>query len=389
MTSVAEAARFVLVDVEGFSEWVLQRPLRGYQLEAVRPVLDSVINQRGMEFVWIFARQSGKNESVAQLCAYLLNVFQRKGGQIIHTAPTGDQVATGKNRLQERLANELNDGGWRSLVKPTRTVLGKAAVVWLSGHPQAQVRGATAHLMIIFDEAQDFCQQVAETVFAPMCASTNATRLYIGTTKTANTYLARKKRELELLEAQDGRRRVFVHDWRTVAREVPAYQRFVESEIAKKGADHPAIVTEFGCRELDAAGGLFDARRQALMQGTHPPSFSPRPSALYVATLDVGGQDEGATSVEGGRPSGLANPGRDYTVCWVFEVELGGAAGPVYRAVHCLADQGSPHFGKEEGGRMKDENGDQSSAFSLQPSLADRLLSYLEYWRVAHLVADA
>lgn len=367
MGIVSNAAKTVLSDIQPFSKLVLKKPLRAYQLAAVRPVLKSIINQDGQEFVWIFSRQSGKNETVAQLCAYLLNIFQRGGGHIIHTAPTGDQVATGKARLEERLANGWNAGHWGTLRTPLQTKLGQAAVLWLSGHPQANVRGATAHHLIIFDESQDFNEHTAETVFAPMCASTNATRLYIGTTKTSNTYLARKRRELEKLQQQDGLQRVFVTDWRRVAAELPAYRRFVRAEIAKKGERHPSIVMEFNCEELDAGGGLFDARRRALMLGAHPPAATPHPLTLYVATLDVAGQDEGDPTGE------LANPGRDYTIAWIWEVDLSEKdtrGGPTYRAAACFADQGGRHF---EG----------------QANLAGRLLAWLQSWHVGHLVADA
>jgi hypothetical protein len=241
-------------------------------------------------------------------------------------------------------------------------------VLFLSGHPQANVRGATAHHLIIFDESQDFSATTAETVFAPMCASTNATRLYMGTPKTSNTYLAQKRRELEAMQKADGRQRVFIIDWRTVARELPAYKRFVEAEIRKKGIRHPSIVTEFLCDEIDAVGGLFDGRRQALMRGSHGRRDEPDPAKVYAAVLDVAGEDEG-------EPGNLENPGRDYTICWIFDVDMTQAearGGNTYRAVACFADHGSAHF-------------DDSGATA---PLAQRLLAFLELWQVAHLIAD-
>ncbi len=85
--------------------------------------------------------------------------------------------------------------------------------------------------------------------------------------------------------------------------------------------------------------------------------------------VDVAGQDEGSTELL------LSNPGRDYTVATVFEVRPGGGAGerPVYWAVDVFVDHGSRHFQESPG----------------RPSLAGRLLGFLEHWGVGHVVVDA
>ena len=92
---------------------------------------------------------------------------------------------------------------------------------------------------------------------------------------------------------------------------------------------------------IDAAGGLFDRRRQALMRGDHGRRREPELGHIYTATIDIGGQDEAATDPV----AQLANPGRDYTVVTVFDVipdQL-----PVYRAVDVLVDHGSRHFERD------------------------------------------
>ena len=53
--------------------------LRQYQVEVANAVVDSVVNQRGLTFVVIFPRQSGKNELQAQLESYLLAIFSSTG----------------------------------------------------------------------------------------------------------------------------------------------------------------------------------------------------------------------------------------------------------------------------------------------------------------------
>jgi hypothetical protein len=61
---VHEIVRSLLADVETFSRHVLRVPLRPYQLEPARAVLDSVVNRRGLSFSVMMARQAGKNQVV-------------------------------------------------------------------------------------------------------------------------------------------------------------------------------------------------------------------------------------------------------------------------------------------------------------------------------------
>ena len=58
-------------DVADFSRYISGIRLRSYQLQVARAVVDSVTQRRGLSFVVVFPRQSGKNELQAQLEAYL------------------------------------------------------------------------------------------------------------------------------------------------------------------------------------------------------------------------------------------------------------------------------------------------------------------------------
>ncbi len=77
-----EAVAALLHDVEAFNRWgIRSHPLRSYQLEPVRAVVRSVRDGLGLEFAWVFSRQSGKDETKAQLYAYLLAVYQLEGAR--------------------------------------------------------------------------------------------------------------------------------------------------------------------------------------------------------------------------------------------------------------------------------------------------------------------
>jgi hypothetical protein len=358
-------------DITPFSSLVLERPLRPYQVEPLRAILDSILSRRGLEYLLIFPRQSGKNEAVAQLLVYLLNLLQYHGGNIVYAA-TASGLGLGIQRLEERLENPWNARKWRVRARPDRRILGRAAVVFLSSHPSAFARGQTAHHLLVIDEAQDQVASHIEAVFTPMRAANNATAVYIGTVRTTSDFLWQKKLELEREQARDGLRRVYLVDPTQVTAENPAYRQFLETQVRRYGRHHPIIASEYYLEPLDATGGLFDARRRALMRGEHTRQLQPTPGHLYAATLDLAGQDEAATDPI----AQLARPGRDYTVATVFEVHYPPpgvyAPGPTFQALDLFVDHGGKHFEDHPG----------------QPSLADRLLAWLNHWQTAHLLVD-
>jgi hypothetical protein len=359
--------RHFLSDIRLFSRLVVGRPLRGYQLEPAQAILDSVLKGRGLSFAVVFSRQAGKNELSAQLEAYLLNLFRRKGGFIVKAAPTYQpQLINSKLRLEETLDNPWNRAHVRSR-QGYMIFLDRAACLFLSADPSARVVGATASILLECDEAQDVNEEKWEVEFTPMAASTNATRVFYGTVWTSKTMLARKMRELSREEQGDGRRRVFLVGWEEVAAEVPAYGEHVRKEIARKGRHHPMIKTQYFLEEIDSEGRMFDDRRQGLMQGDHGRMGGPESDRVYVATLDVAGEDEEATGDE----LRAAKPRKDLTVGTVFEVDLSTIrdpllAAPSYSVVDVFCDVGTKHT-----------------------LLYGKLRAYFEHWGVRWIVADA
>ena len=100
-----------LSDVAAFSGAVLQRPLRPYQVNVARAVLQSVEEKAGRTFTVMMPRQSGKNETSAQLEAFLLTRHQRLGGSLVKAAPTfKPQIINSIQRLSALLGNPLTAG---------------------------------------------------------------------------------------------------------------------------------------------------------------------------------------------------------------------------------------------------------------------------------------
>lgn len=326
------ALHWLLHDIGAFS-WTVwpETALRPYQLAPARAIIDSALAGDGASFAVVFARQSGKDELLAQVIAFLLIHRQLHGGEIVVAAPS--LVPQGQitlRRIEERLRAAMlfapdirTEGG--HLIR-----VGRASARFVSAGPMAQARGATASLLLVANEAQDIEPQRWDAVFDPMGASTNATTVFAGTVWTRNTLLAREMASTEKgNEAAQcsvlSTRHCFLADWRAVAREVPAYGARVRRRMAELGEQHPFIRTEYCLQPLDDAGMLFDAAKQAQMRGTHPRQHRATigGAARYALLLDVAGEAEEAGAQAATGRHGFVSPHerrRDSTALTVVEI---------------------------------------------------------------------
>ncbi len=295
MNRLSSGLAAAMLDIEPFSRLILNRPLRPYQLEPARAAIASALAHDGEQYVWRFPRQSGKNETLAHVHAYLLFLYQRVPlASIVHTAPTFDPQA--RNAMQRVLEITARNPLFKTLRTSGNTlIMGQARALFLSGAEREQPNvGSTASVLLSKDECQDLTQSYIERVFDPMTSDRNAPHIHTGTARHDGTYLAMKRRELEAMTRRDGKRRVFIIDWRDVARVNAAYGLAVESAIARRGALHPAILTEFANIETEQTGRLFDDRRLALIYAGAWPRQSARAAERSCITLDVGGASLGA-----------------------------------------------------------------------------------------------
>jgi hypothetical protein len=157
----------------------------------------------------------------------------------------------------------------------------------------------------------------------------------MGTVWSQSTLLARQMRHLRGLESADGRQRVWVVPWQTVARDLPAYGDRVRARIDQLGEGHPFIRTEYFLEELDGEGGLFPPRRLAQMRGDHPRLERARPGHHYALLIDVAGEEETRGDPAGYGDAGHAGQRRDSTALTVVEVDTASRSDgrPVYRVV--------------------------------------------------------
>ncbi len=374
--------------------------LRPYQIKIAHAIKDSIIHNRGLTFVVILPRQSGKNELQAHLFAWLLFRSASTGGRIVSVSPTfKPQTLISMERVSHSLDACLGSHGiWRSS-KGYLYLLGEARLQFFSGNSRAKVVGATADLLLSVDEAQEVSPLKFDKDFDPMTASTNATRVFWGIPWTSNTLLERERRIALQAQQKDGIQRLFYFTADDVRRFVPAYGLHVDRAIAEHGRDHPRIRSQYFCETVDAQSGMFTPARLSLLiaplsksdrvpegeglgEGMgEAPRMGVRPP--YAFLLDVAGMDECAgrlsqstllapsmgVGLAGNSPSGLGNPGRDSTALSIIEIDLSTLPTlnhPTYHVVARYSWVGENHL-----------------------AIFGKLKSLAETWHPQHIVIDA
>ncbi len=317
--------------------------LRPYQRDAGAAIVDSVMHGLGRSFVIIFPRQSGKDELMANLVAYLMACCCWMDVGMVEVNPTyKPQTINAIMRLENRLSmNFVTQQIW-SKRSDFKRMIGLCQASFLSGDGEANVVGATASLLMFINEAQDIEPAIYDKKFEPMRASSNSTAVFCGTVWTSNTLLARETRHARLEEEKDGIRRVYFYTADDVGAINKSYARFVAMVVKKHGRQNPLVRTQYFCEEIDAQAGLFNTARRALMMGDRPPQYEPTPGVTYAFLIDVAGQDEAMLNLEG-----LGNPGRDSTTLSIIEIDLSSLdtlQAPTYRVVHRETWTGVSHL---------------------------------------------
>jgi len=360
-----------------FAEGFLGIRLRPYQLKAADAIISSVINRDGNTFVIIFARQSGKDELLADLILFLMARLAEIGCSIVCAQPTfRPQTVNAMDRLRARASQRpfFMQGNFRQSYGYIYR-LSAARVTYFSAGPSANVVGATADRLLIINEAQDVQKNIYDQRFAPMAAAGNATRVFSGTSWTSDTLLEREKQAALQMEKRDDLQRVFIITGEGVARHNKNYARFLRNEIKRMGRDHPLIRTQYFCENIEARSGMFNAAHRALMKGDRPTQDAPvavgaqyqRSDAVHIAPyiapynapyaflLDVAGQEESSLSFDFRHPVGVeleSNYSRDAVTLRIIEIDLSTLEtlqAPTYRAIGLQQWTGLNHltvFGK-------------------------------------------
>lgn len=240
-------------------------PLRKYQQPFARRVFESLIINDGATITALFARQTGKSETVANCIAtamimlpILAKVFPdlldkfAEGVWVGAFAPVDEQADTLFGRIVSRLTS---DTATAVMSDPEigAHVVAKGRTVWVrfrsidtegslvrktTAHPRATIEGRSYHIILI-DECQGADDRVVNKSIGPMGAAYNATMVFTGTpTYTKNVfYTTIQSNKRALTRRGAGRCNHFEVDWRAAAKENANYRKFVQKEMLRMGED--------------------------------------------------------------------------------------------------------------------------------------------------------
>jgi len=126
----------------------------------------------------------------AQIETFVMVALNGFDTEIVKASPTWKpQTQNAMRRLERVLSRNLITRGRWSKEAGYIYRFNQARITFLSGGPLANVVGATANTLLECDEAQDIQVDKWDKDFAPMAASTNATRVFWGTAWTARSLL--------------------------------------------------------------------------------------------------------------------------------------------------------------------------------------------------------
>ena len=312
--------------------------LRPYQQEVAKAVLDSVRANKGLTFSVEIARQGGKNELSAHLELLLLTLYMADGGSLVKCSPTfKPQTIISMQRLKERLDEFGFDGLYHTEMGYIISLF-DARVVFLSAEESSSVVGHTADILLEIDESQDVSKEKYTKAFRPMGSPSNVTTVHYGTTWDDSTLLEEIKQTNLELERKDGIKRHFRYDWQEIAKYNPDYKRYVESERARLGEDHPLFRTQYLLLPIMGGGGFLTRQQIVLMMGSHPRLKEPQPGKTYIAGIDLAGEREQT------REAALMSAKKkiDSTVITIADIDTTQVE-PTVRVVEQYQWTGTPH----------------------------------------------
>jgi len=243
----------------------------------------SVVTNDGAEITALMARQSGKTETVADVLATLMILLPRlaprypvwfsdyKDGVMIGCfAPTDEQAQTLFSRIVQRLTSpqalelladeEIND---RPVAKGKllELVQCKSFVRLQTAHPKASIESKTYHIIVI-DEAQDCDRKVVRKSIHPMGASTNATRIKIGTPSyTKGEFYEAIRTNKRKEGSRGGVKNHFEANWREVIKYNKKYRKFIAKEKEDIGEDSDEFQLAYNLKWL-LERGMFTTEDQ-------------------------------------------------------------------------------------------------------------------------------
>jgi hypothetical protein len=261
-----------------FCEELAGFELRPYQRSLAYRLIESLVIGDSEEITALWARQSGKSETLATVLAGCMVVLPKlamsypmlerfkRGLWVGVFAPVDDQSEIVFGRIVTRLTS---DRAFEILSDPEidEKPDGRSKIVKLrsgsfcrrqTASPRAKIEGSSYHIIVI-DEAQDCDDQVVRKSIHPMLAAYAGTMCKIGTPSytKGDFYKAINLNKRRASRGRGNRPNHFEYDYRTVGKYNPYYAQFITKEKLRLGEDSEEFQMSYALKWMLERGMLI------------------------------------------------------------------------------------------------------------------------------------
>lgn len=309
-----------------FCEVLTGKTLYPYQEQFSKRVIRSVIEHDGEEITSLFARQSGKSETISDTVSGLMVILPilanmpmfaedkrfhmfKDGFTVGIFAPGKRQAQITYNRIRSRLTGRTAEKVLRDpeIMLNFTTSNGQTCslsngsfVTAISASDQSQIEGES-FMLIICEECQDISNFKITKSIHPMGAAYNATIVKIGTATTfkGNFYFAiQRNKELDAKRSSHIRNH-FEYDYKVAMKYNPWYAKYVEKEKLRLGENSDEFRMSY-CLEWIIERGMF-IDIELFEQNNGEPLLDRiiyDMKATHCAGIDIGGAEDDTVITE-------------------------------------------------------------------------------------------
>ena len=313
--------------LDAFGEHYFKRPFTDYQKEMARAIIRTIFKHGGEEVFIEVSRQAGKTTAVVDTLAFVMTFahhFLSVPLAVGIFAPQKEQAKTDFVRLKEnlRVLQELYRLEFEESNGTTLKLGNGNTIYCFSLSPTSHLESKTIHLAII-EEAQKIDDEKAKNEVFPMLASTNGSKIFIG---SGGYQLCDFYRGIE------NGKNVFRYDYQQVIADKEKlyrktkntlhrkYKEFVEGEKERYREDSDYFQTQYALNWKIGRGMLITKSELEKLRADYvPPKTYDKP--VYAGWDVAKEEDESVLTVVGWNEdkkryqilSWLAMRGDDYT----------------------------------------------------------------------------
>lgn len=303
-----------------FCELYSGKTLFPYQEQFSKRVIRSVLENDGEEITALFARQSGKSETIADTVGGLMIILPmlanmpmfaddrrlqmfRDGIWVGIFAPSQRQAQITYGRIKARIQSKsamavLEDPEFRLTFTTsngqTVALSNGSFATAISASDGSNIEGESFKL-IICEEAQDISNFKIQKSIHPMGAAYNATIVKIGTATTfkGDFYDAIQRNKLAYEQKKTNVRNHFEFDWKVAAKYNPNYAKYVKKEMARLGEKSDSFLMSYCLKWIIERGMFIDIVKFEANNGEGLlDRVSYDKTATHVAGIDIGGKGD-------------------------------------------------------------------------------------------------